>query len=221
MWRESHLSTHVLWQSASGISEPAWPLLLHMTPQCIGATSPDNPDQAPTVLPHMPGLSLRDTALSKEIHCMHEQQPKHNFPAQWNPEHVRSYSIKYSAVHENKHWCEQNQLSVSRLTIGWTWIIQTYLAPKWVAPQPEGNPHFPTGPSLIWHLWFRVNYRDTCWTEYHEILEILECSDFSYSTTITPQYSEYTVKYLNLIDWQKKCFSSWAIRTFVDLCLCF
>lgn len=36
MWRESHLSTHVLWQSASGISEPAWPLLLHMTPQCIG-----------------------------------------------------------------------------------------------------------------------------------------------------------------------------------------
>lgn len=130
MWRESHLSTHVLWQSASGISEPAWPLLLHMTPQCIGATSPDNPDQAPTVLPHMPGLSLRDTALSKEIHCMHEQQPKHNFPAQWNPEHVRSYSIKYSAVHENKHWCEQNQLSVSRLTIGWTWIIQTYLAPN-------------------------------------------------------------------------------------------
>lgn len=35
MWRESHLSAHVRWQSASGCSEPACPLLLHMTPLCI------------------------------------------------------------------------------------------------------------------------------------------------------------------------------------------
>lgn len=36
MWRESCLSPHVLWQSASGGSEPACPLLLHMTLLCIG-----------------------------------------------------------------------------------------------------------------------------------------------------------------------------------------
>lgn len=75
----SSLSVHVLWQSASGCSKPACLLLLHITtdPSVHWATWPDSSDQTPTVFLRMPGLSLRDIALSQQIQCMHEQQPKH------------------------------------------------------------------------------------------------------------------------------------------------
>lgn len=45
-------------------------------PSVHRATWPQSTDQAPTVFLHMPDLSLRDTALSKKIHCSHEQQRK-------------------------------------------------------------------------------------------------------------------------------------------------
>lgn len=139
MWRESRLSPHVPWKSASGSSEPACPLLLHMTPLCIGRPRVTAPDQTPTVFLHMPGLSLRDTALSNEIHRMHERQPKRNFPAQWNPEHIRPCSIKDLFVHKLKYghkWARVWAKSVvsykteKSLTIGRIAIIQIYLAPS-------------------------------------------------------------------------------------------
>lgn len=43
-------------------------------PSVHRATWPESPGQAPMVFLHMPDLSIRDTALSKEIHCIHEQQ---------------------------------------------------------------------------------------------------------------------------------------------------
>lgn len=51
-----------------------WPLCASVVVVGRG-TSPDSPDHPPRLCLHMPGLSLRDTVLSEEIHCMHEHQP--------------------------------------------------------------------------------------------------------------------------------------------------
>lgn len=53
-----------------------WPLCASVVVVVVGrGPSPDSPDYAPWLCLHMPGLSLRDTVLSEEIHCMHEHQP--------------------------------------------------------------------------------------------------------------------------------------------------
>lgn len=64
-------------------------------PSVHQATWPESPDQAPRVLLHMPDLSLRDTALSKGIHCVHVQQckPKHSYSRAAVPREQQTTSV--------------------------------------------------------------------------------------------------------------------------------
>lgn len=54
-------------------------LLLHMTPVCVRRPGPRAPTRPPRSSYICLNLSLRDTALSKKIHCMQEQQPKYSY----------------------------------------------------------------------------------------------------------------------------------------------
>ena len=76
MWRGSGLSARVLWTSASGGSEPACPLLLHMTPLRVGRSGLRAMTEPPDSSYICPTCHSGTQLLSEKIHYMHEQQPQ-------------------------------------------------------------------------------------------------------------------------------------------------
>lgn len=175
MWRESRLSPHVLWQSASGGSEPACPLLLHMTPLCIGRPGL----RALTKPPWSSYICLTcqsgtQPCQRKFTACMNNKlKPKRSYSSttvsrdyRGVPFIVRVYLCTWNQtllIHACLSCYQKYFTTTGYIAMK---ICTNILDPKWITPNGVSST-FPLVPPWSWHLWFK--YFDICWMDCHEI----------------------------------------------------